>query len=156
MSAFIDAHRERFGVELICATIGCSASAYYERARGERSAREVEDERLLSRIRELHRANYEAGRVKVAGVEGTGSYGAGLARFLALEGVEVIEITRPARRGRRHLGKSDARDAEGAARAVSPRYPASAASANRLTARTSASAQRRLDSSPRLTGSLAP
>lgn len=58
------------------------------------------------------------GQVKVAGVEGTGSYGAGLARFLALEGVEVIEITRPARRGRRHLGKSDARDAEAAARAV--------------------------------------
>ena len=58
------------------------------------------------------------GQVKVAGVEGTGSYGAGLARFLALEGVEVIEVTRPARKGRRHLGKSDARDAEAAARAV--------------------------------------
>jgi len=47
------------------------------------------------------------GQVKVAGVEGTGSYGAGLARFLALEGVEVIEVTRPARKGR-HLGERSA------------------------------------------------
>lgn len=58
------------------------------------------------------------GSIRVAGVEGSGSYGAGLARFLALEGVEVIEITRPSRKGRRHLGKNDSRDAEAAARAV--------------------------------------
>jgi putative transposase len=37
-----------------------SASAYYERAGGRRSARVVEDERLLGRIRELHAANYYA------------------------------------------------------------------------------------------------
>ncbi len=37
-----------------------SASAYYQRARGERCARAVEDERLLARIRELHAANYYA------------------------------------------------------------------------------------------------
>ena len=37
-----------------------SASAYYQRASGERSARAVEDERLLERIRELHAANYYA------------------------------------------------------------------------------------------------
>lgn len=37
-----------------------SASAYYQRASGERSARAVEDERLLARIRELHAANYYA------------------------------------------------------------------------------------------------
>ena len=43
MSAFIDAQRERFGVELLCETIGVSASAYYQRATGERSARSVED-----------------------------------------------------------------------------------------------------------------
>ena len=60
MSAFIDAHRERFGVEPICRTVGVSASAYYQRARGERCARAVEDERLLARIRELHAANYYA------------------------------------------------------------------------------------------------
>ena len=60
MSAFIDAHRERFGVEPICRTLGVSASAFYQRASGERSARAIEDERLLERIRELHAANYYA------------------------------------------------------------------------------------------------
>jgi transposase len=60
----------------------------------------------------------ERGPVIRAGVEGTGSFGAGLARLLAREGVEVIEVTRPSRRGRRHLGKSDTVDAEAAARMV--------------------------------------
>jgi transposase len=60
VSAFIDAHRERFGVEFICETLDVSASAYYQRATGERSARSVEDERLLQRIRAVHAANYEA------------------------------------------------------------------------------------------------
>jgi putative transposase len=60
VSAFIDAYRERFGVEFICQTIGVSASAYYQRASGERSARTVEDERLLAIIRAVHAANYEA------------------------------------------------------------------------------------------------
>ena len=49
VSRFIDEHRGRFGVEPICRTLGVSASAYYQRATGERSAREVEDERLLER-----------------------------------------------------------------------------------------------------------
>ena len=43
---FINEHRERFGVEPICQTLDVSASAYYQRATGERSARRVEDERL--------------------------------------------------------------------------------------------------------------
>ncbi|MGB0094837.1 MAG: IS3 family transposase, partial [Solirubrobacteraceae bacterium] len=60
MTAFIDGHRERFGVEPICRVLDVSASAYYHRARGARSAREIEDERLLAVIRETHRANYEA------------------------------------------------------------------------------------------------
>jgi putative transposase len=60
VSAFIDFYRDRFGVEPICRTLGVSASAYYERAKGVRCAREVEDERLLGVIRELHLANYEA------------------------------------------------------------------------------------------------
>jgi putative transposase len=60
VSAFIDLYRERFGVEPICRTLGVSASAYYQRARGQRCARAVEDERLLGVIRELHLANYEA------------------------------------------------------------------------------------------------
>jgi transposase InsO family protein len=60
VSAFIDERREDFGVELICRTIGTSASAYYERAKGVRSAREIEDERLLALIAKVHRENYEA------------------------------------------------------------------------------------------------
>jgi transposase len=60
----------------------------------------------------------EHGRLIRAGVEATGSFGAGLARFLAAEDVEVIEVTRPNRRSRRHLGKSDTVDAEAAARTV--------------------------------------
>ena len=50
MSAYVDQHRERFGVEPICQTLGVSASAYYERATRRRSARRVEDERLLGVI----------------------------------------------------------------------------------------------------------
>ena len=60
MTAFIDEQRGRFGVEPICRVLGVSASAYYQRATGERSGRAVEDERLLERIFELHRANYLA------------------------------------------------------------------------------------------------
>lgn len=60
MSRFIDEHRSRFGVEFVCRTLGVSASAYYQRATGARSARAVADERLLERIREVHKANYEA------------------------------------------------------------------------------------------------
>ena len=60
MSAFIDQHCERFGVEPICEVLDVSASAYYQRATGERSARSVEDERLTARIREMHEQNFEA------------------------------------------------------------------------------------------------
>ena len=60
MSAYVDEHRERFGVEPICRVLGVSASAYFERNTGRRSVRAVEDERLLGRIREVHRANYFA------------------------------------------------------------------------------------------------
>jgi len=52
-------------------------------------------------------------------VEGTGSYGAGLARFLLAAGVEVVEVDRPNRQARRRAGKSDPLDAVEAARAVS-------------------------------------
>ncbi len=58
MSSYIEEHRERFGVEPICRTLEVSASAYYERAKGKRSARAIEDERLLERIREVHEHNY--------------------------------------------------------------------------------------------------
>ena len=53
------------------------------------------------------------------GVEGTGSYGIGLARFLRRHGVTVHEVHRPPRKGERRLsGKSDTIDAEHAARQV--------------------------------------
>jgi transposase len=58
------------------------------------------------------------GEVRVYGVEGTGAYGAGLARHLRAAGHEVREVDRPDRRARRRLGKSDPLDAEAAARAV--------------------------------------
>jgi transposase len=51
-------------------------------------------------------------------VEGTGSYGAGLARHLAAEGVEVVEVIRPNRQARRRRGKSDTADAVAAALAA--------------------------------------
>ena len=60
MSAFIDERRCDFGVELICRTLGVSASAYYQRKTGRRSERAVEDERLVGRIERVHAANYEA------------------------------------------------------------------------------------------------
>lgn len=59
------------------------------------------------------------GSVAVFGVEGTGSYGSGLARFLRRHGRNVIEVARPPRKGERRLsGKSDTIDAEHAAREV--------------------------------------
>jgi putative transposase len=60
VSRFVDEHRGRFGVEPICRTLGVSASAYYRRATGQRSARAVADEQLLERIEDLHAANYHA------------------------------------------------------------------------------------------------
>lgn len=52
------------------------------------------------------------------GVEGTGCYGAGLARYLVDAGCSVIEVSRPNRQVRRQRGKSDPIDAEAAARSV--------------------------------------
>ena len=58
------------------------------------------------------------GDVGKVGVEGTGSYGAGIARFLARAGVHVVEVDRQNRQARHHSGKSDPLDAVEAARAV--------------------------------------
>ena len=52
------------------------------------------------------------------GIEGTGSYGAGLTRFRRAADVEVVEVNRPNRQLRRRRGKSDPIDAEAAARAA--------------------------------------
>jgi transposase len=58
------------------------------------------------------------GELDKVGVEGTGAYGAGLARFLQTAGVELVEVDRPDRKARRQQGKSDPVDAEAAARAA--------------------------------------
>jgi transposase len=58
------------------------------------------------------------GRLVKVGVEGTGNYGAGLSRYLADHGIEVVEVIRPNRQARRRRGKSDPTDAEAAARAA--------------------------------------
>ena len=58
------------------------------------------------------------GRVAAFGIEGTGSYGAGLARAVRRAGHQVLEVNRGDRRTRRIAGKSDAVDAETAARSV--------------------------------------
>ena len=58
------------------------------------------------------------GGVATFSIEGTGSYGVGLARYLAKCGHTVIEVNRPDRSTRRRLGKSDPLDAEMAARSV--------------------------------------
>jgi transposase len=71
-------------------------------------------ERLLSWAEDF-------GPVRCVGVEGTSSYGAGLARHLRACGIEVLEVERPERRRRsshRNFEKSDSSDAEAAARAV--------------------------------------
>jgi transposase len=58
------------------------------------------------------------GPVRCAGIEGTSSYGAGLARHLKAAGIAVVEVERPKRRHLRRRGKSDPIDAEAAARTV--------------------------------------
>ena len=58
------------------------------------------------------------GCIGKVGVEGTGSYGAGIARFLAKAGVHVVEVDRQNRQARRQGGKSDPLDALEAARAT--------------------------------------
>jgi transposase len=58
------------------------------------------------------------GPVQRVGIEGTGTYGAGLARFVRAYGLEVVEVDRPDRATRRRRGKSDPIDAQAAARAT--------------------------------------
>lgn len=58
------------------------------------------------------------GPIVAFGVEGTGSYGSGLTRFLRRQGLKVIEVSRPCRRHQRSQGKNDLLDAEDAARQV--------------------------------------
>jgi transposase len=60
----------------------------------------------------------ELGTIKAFGIEGTGSYGAGLSRDLLAKGHTVLDVMRPNRQLRYLHGKSDSLDAESAARSV--------------------------------------
>ena len=66
----------------------------------------------------LERWAVEQGVILAFGIEGTASYGAGVTDYVRRHGHRVIEVNRPDRRERRLNGKSDALDAENAARAV--------------------------------------
>jgi transposase len=68
--------------------------------------------------RQMHAWLRSFGTLDRVGVEGTGSYGAALARHLSVAGVEVLEVGRPNRQLRRRHGKTDTVDAIAAARAV--------------------------------------
>ena len=67
---------------------------------------------------ELERWSRSLGEIHAFGIEGTGSYGAGVARFLTSRGYTVVEVNRPDRSTRYRKGKSDPTDAEMAARAL--------------------------------------
>ncbi|WP_435865717.1 IS110 family transposase [Streptomyces xanthochromogenes] len=68
--------------------------------------------------RQLAQWSSQFGVVRRAGVEGTGSYGAALSRYLLSQGIDVIEVPGLGRSARRRRSKSDQGDAEAAARAV--------------------------------------
>lgn len=58
--SFIDAHRDRFGVEPTCRVLGVSVATYYARKERPPSARALRDAELLARIRKVHADNYSA------------------------------------------------------------------------------------------------
>jgi transposase len=68
--------------------------------------------------RDLLKWARKSGAVRRAGVEGTGSYGASLSRYLLAQGVDVFDVNRMDRADRRRRGKSDPFDAQNAARSV--------------------------------------
>lgn len=101
----VDTHRDAHALALIAATSGAVVL-------------EVEvgaDRRGYERA--LAFARVHAAGSRLWAIEGTGSYGAGLARFLAERGEQVVEVERPQRSERRQ-GKSDPIDARRAARAA--------------------------------------
>jgi len=68
--------------------------------------------------RRLERWVLRFGPLDTVGIEGTGAWGAGIARYLTGQGHRVVEVDRPDRATRRRKGKSDTIDAQAAARAV--------------------------------------
>jgi transposase len=100
----IDTHKDTHAVAAITATGQFLGAAQFNT-----SATGYRD--LLAWLRDF-------GVLLRIGVEGTGSYGAGLSRYLRSEGVVLVEVIRPKREWRRRRGKSDPTDAEAAARSA--------------------------------------
>jgi transposase len=101
----VDTHRDSHALALVDAGLGAL----------------IAEERV-----DANRAGYRralklasgCGRRRLWAVEGSGSYGAGLARYLQHQGERVLELERPVRSGSRGRAKSDALDALRAARAA--------------------------------------
>ena len=72
----------------------------------------------MTGYQQIHTWFRSSGKVLGVGVEGTGSYGVGLTRYLTRAGIRVVEVNRPNRQLRRQKGKTDTVDAEAAARAA--------------------------------------
>lgn len=102
----VDTHVRRHAFAIVDARTGALLAEWQE------SACAAGYEGALARCREL------AAGARLWALEGTGSYGAGLARHLAAAGESVREVERPQRRGRQGRLKSDALDALRAARAA--------------------------------------
>ena len=102
----VDTHRDEHVVAVLTAPAGAVLAGKAVRAngRGYRETRRFAD-------------RYAAGR-RAWAIEGTGSYGAGLARYLAEQGETVLEVSRTPRAERRLRGKDDALDAARTARAA--------------------------------------
>jgi transposase len=82
------------------------------------SSTEPRPNRIRPRSAESLPGSQALGVIRAFGVEGTGTYGAGLSRFLCEHGHRVFEVNRPNRQLRRQKGKDDLLDAESAARSV--------------------------------------
>ena len=102
----VDTHRDEHVVAVVAAPVGAVIA-------GAAAAANPCGYRQLLRVAEQHAPGRRAWAV-----EGTGSYGAGLARFLGERGELVLEVSRTSRAERRVRGKDDALDAVGAARSV--------------------------------------
>jgi transposase len=102
----VDTHRDEHVLAVVAAAAGAIVAGQAVRASA-RGYRET--------LRFAER--YAAGR-RAWAIEGTGSYGAGLARYLAEQGETVLEVSRTPRAERRLRGKDDALDAARTARAA--------------------------------------
>ena len=101
----VDPHRDTHALAIVHAATGAAVFAAEVAASGRGYAQAL---RLAER---------EAPGRRAWAIEGTGSYGAGLARFLSAKGERVLEVGRT-KRERRSQAKTDALDALLAARAV--------------------------------------